>query len=92
MSDHCKNHIRMVATCPDCHRAMNGEDEAHSQQRMVGRKRTYRNPIRFNCSNYHRMLMSQPANCYNCVIRDGYPQNLGGDKACRNFAPNEKVS
>lgn len=25
MSDHCKNHIRMVATCGDCHRAMNEE-------------------------------------------------------------------
>lgn len=50
-------------------------------------KGMHKNQIRFNCANYHRMLMSHPANCYNCMLRDGYPQNLGGDKACRNFVP-----
>ena len=29
--------------------------------------------------------MVRPNCCYNCVNRDGYPQNLGGDKSCDNF-------
>lgn len=46
----------------------------------------YANRIKFNCSQY-RAIMSRPANCYNCAMRDGYPFNLGGDDYCLNFKP-----
>ena len=26
-----------------------------------------------------------PMNCYNCLLRDGYPENLGGDENCLNY-------
>ena len=48
-------------------------------------KRTYKNVIRFNCIAFKRMFYAQPSNCYNCMVRDGYPQNLGGDWYCVNF-------
>jgi hypothetical protein len=54
------------------------------------------NEITFNCSNYKRLWMVRPNCCYNCVNRDGYPQNLGGDKSCDNFRdvdnPNKQLS
>lgn len=50
-------------------------------------KLPYRNSIRFNCGNYKRMHAVRPDNCYNCMARDGYPQNLGGDEGCLNFSP-----
>ena len=45
---------------------------------------TYANRIKFNCSEY-LAIMSHPANCYNCAMRDGFPFNLGGDDCCKNF-------
>lgn len=50
----------------------------------------HRNVIRFNCGAFVRLLYSQPPHCYNCILRNGYPQNLGGDKNCENFQPIEK--
>ena len=57
--------------------------------RVVGR---FKNRIRFNCSQYVRMYATQPNHCYNCMRRYGYPQNLGGDEGCKNFAPNTELS
>jgi hypothetical protein len=65
---------------------------AGSVERLVRRKRPHKNEIRFNCTAYVRLYYSQPANCYNCVRRNGYPQNLGGDKNCENYSPNNKLS
>lgn len=48
-------------------------------------KQTYKNAIRFNCTVFKQMFYAQPAHCYNCMVRDGYPQNLGGDWNCVNF-------
>ena len=45
----------------------------------------YSNKIRLNCSNFNRISSVIPINCYNCGMRNGYPQNLGGDKHCRHF-------
>ena len=50
----------------------------------------FKNEIRFNCDNFHQLQMIRPANCYNCVMRDGYPANLGGDHNCANFKPKQK--
>jgi hypothetical protein len=48
-------------------------------------KLKYKNTIRFNCRDYKAVLISKPANCYNCMLRNGYPDNLGGDESCKNF-------
>jgi hypothetical protein len=45
----------------------------------------YRNVIEFNCSNFEVERYERPENCYNCVLRKGNPQNLGGDNLCENF-------
>lgn len=47
--------------------------------------RRFPNRIRFNCAYFHQMFSSQPRHCYNCLARNGYPQNLGGDEDCVNF-------
>jgi len=57
--------------------------EVKSKEKSV---RMFRNCIRFNCSNYHKLTITQPPHCYNCAMRSGYPQNLGGDKNCENFS------
>jgi len=44
--------------------------------------------VRFNCANYLEVSY-RPANCYNCIRRDGYPQDLGGDENCRNYRETE---
>ena len=51
---------------------------------------TYRNSIRFNCSNFRRIMYSRPPHCYNCANRSGFPSNLGGDDSCENFQQIEK--
>ena len=43
--------------------------------------------VRMNCSKFSRMSVLKPDNCYNCMMRNGYPENLGGDRRCRNFKP-----
>ena len=48
-------------------------------------KRMHTNIIRFNCTAFDRISPLHPAYCYNCMVRDGYPQNLGGDWYCVNF-------
>ncbi len=45
----------------------------------------YKNKITFNCANYHPTTITRPPHCYNCMMRQGYPLNLGGDKYCENF-------
>lgn len=45
----------------------------------------YKNKIQFNCQKYIDITPTHPPNCYNCALRNGYPQNLGGDKQCKNF-------
>jgi hypothetical protein len=47
--------------------------------------KTHKNKITFNCSNFKKYTKARPKNCYVCAFRDGYPQNLGGDKNCENF-------
>lgn len=47
----------------------------------------HKNKIKFNCSNFRKSRMSFPDCCYSCGMRNGYPQNLGGDKGCENFKP-----
>ena len=46
-----------------------------------------RGKVRMNCSRFSRMSVLKPDNCYNCMMRNGYPENLGGDRRCRNFKP-----
>lgn len=52
----------------------------------------YKNIIRMNCSNYYRDSCNRPKNCYNCLRRKGYPQNLGGDGYCAHFKVIKKSS
>lgn len=37
------------------------------------------------CMNYYQLSCLIPEHCYNCAVRDGYPQYLGGDKRCGNY-------
>jgi hypothetical protein len=53
----------------------------------VARRLRFKNHTKFNCCNYVRMHAVRPNNCYNCMNRDGYPQNIGGDEDCLNFKP-----
>lgn len=53
--------------------------------------KTFKNEIRFNCTAFVRLYQSQPASCYNCMRRNGYPKNLGGDKNCKNYSPNSVI-
>jgi hypothetical protein len=55
----------------------------------IQRKSKHRNDIRFNCKAYERLFYVRPDNCYNCMMRDGYPQNLGGDENCQNYSPKD---
>jgi hypothetical protein len=50
----------------------------------------YKNKINFNCQKYESENPVYPDNCYNCMGRDGYPRNLGGDKQCKNFKMYER--
>jgi hypothetical protein len=50
----------------------------------------YSNRIKFNCSQYLPISTFRPPNCYNCAYRDGFPDNLGGDKNCATFKPKER--
>lgn len=45
----------------------------------------YKNKITMNCIRYINCKITWPKCCYACGNRDGYPQNLGGDKNCKNF-------
>lgn len=50
---------------------------------------TYSNRIKFNCAAYMRNQSTRPNHCYNCMIRNGYPQ-LGGDTNCNRFKQTRK--
>jgi hypothetical protein len=52
----------------------------------------YKNKIQFNCINYHRMSVLIPMNCYNCLLRDGYPENLGGDENCLSYKAHDSLT
>lgn len=39
------------------------------------------------CASFHRLWITQPDHCYNCVNRSGYPMYLFGDSNCQNFVP-----
>lgn len=38
-----------------------------------------------HCSKYHKLSVVLPDHCYNCAMRNGYPQSLWGDTNCENF-------
>jgi len=37
------------------------------------------------CENFMQLSCVIPANCYNCVRRNGYPSYLFGEEQCANF-------
>lgn len=61
------------------------EEDFNNRHKDFDKRKDFNNYIRFNCSLYRRISVQQPDHCYNCGMRDGYPQNLGGDKQCSNF-------
>jgi hypothetical protein len=50
-----------------------------------------KNKITMNCGNFKKHTVLMPDCCYSCGMRDGYPQNLGGDTGCKNFTTEAKL-
>lgn len=55
----------------------------------LNNEQEHENP-EMRCYAFHRLWVTQPENCYNCVHRHGYPVYLFGDDGCENFIKKEQ--
>ena len=42
------------------------------------------------CENWHQEYLTRGRHCFNCIMRDGFPQRAQPSKACKNFKPKPK--